>query len=261
MSPARPSAGIALIAAAFLFAPACQRPAAGRHREASQAPHWGYRGESGPGRWASLAVENNLCEGGRAQSPIDLGRHPTNGTAPVLLHYRPLRFTARDTGHTIQWDFSDGASIAVDSVDYRLLQVHFHSPAEHPADGSRHPLELHFVHRSADGRLAVVAVFGREGRAHPALDQLVAAMTSPQEESGPAVSPEALLPAERTAIRYDGSLTTPPCSESVSWIVLAEPVEVAAEQLGRLRARYSGNDRPVQPLNGRQLRTVPMAPG
>ena len=254
-----PWARIALIAAVFLFAPACQRPAAGR-REA-QASHWEYDGKSGPLRWASIASENTLCGQGRAQSPIALGPPPANGTAPVLLRYRPVQFTAHDTGHTIQWDFSDGASVALDSVDYRLLQVHFHAPAEHPTSGTRHPLELHFVHRAADGRLAVLAVFGREGRAHPALGRLLEAMPGPHQESGPALSPEAFLPADQTAIRYDGSLTTPPCSENVSWIVLAEPVEVAAEQLDRLRARYSGNDRPVQPLNGRQFRTVPLAPG
>lgn len=253
-----PHARITLIAAALLLGPACQRPAVDR-RETAPAPHWGYSGKSGPRRWASLAAENALCGLGRTQSPIDLGHPPTNGTAPVLLRYRPVGFTAHDTGHTIQWDFGDGALVVVDSVDYLLLQVHFHAPAEHPAGGSRHPLELHFVHRAADGRLAVLAVFGREGRAHPVFDRLLAAM--PHEESGPAISPEALLPADRTAIRYDGSLTTPPCSESVSWIVLTEPVEVAAEQLDRLRARYSGNDRPVQPLNGRHLRKVPLAPG
>lgn len=242
----------------LLLEPACQRPAVGG-RSAPSAAHWAYGGEAGPEHWESLGPENALCGRGRAQSPVDLGpAAASGGAAPAVLRYHPAAVTPHDTGHTIQWDFAAGASMVVDGLEYALRQVHFHSPAEHPSHGVRQALELHFVHEAGGGRRAVLSVLGREGRPHPEIGRLLAAaMPGDGPRTDAVVSPEALLPEDRAAIRYDGSLTTPPCSEGVTWIVLTEPVEVAPDQLARLRAAYSGNNRPVQPLNARPLVRVP----
>jgi carbonic anhydrase len=243
---------LALLTAGFLvIGPGCVGPAVGG-REGRTAAHWSYGGKTGPRRWESLGSENALCGRGREQSPVDLGETAPGDAGRIFLRYPPVSFAATDTGHTIQWDFGAGASMNVYGVDYSLLQLHFHAPAEHPTSGVRHPLELHFVHQAEDGRWAVVAVYGREGRSHPGVARLLAAISGPPGAAESSISPEVLFPAGRAAIRYPGSLTTPPCSEGVSWIVLPEPVELAREQLDQLRRRYSGNYRPVQPLNGRR---------
>jgi carbonic anhydrase len=136
------------------------------------------------------------------------------------------------------------------------VQYHFHAPSEHRVNGKSYEMELHLVHKSAIGELAVIGVFIKRGRTHPTLDRLLD--QAPREASGKVsnqeilIDPNLLLPTARVYFHYQGSLTTPPCSEGVRWFVLKEPQEASAEQIARFSALFAGGTaRPVQPLNSR----------
>ncbi|HOY76574.1 MAG TPA: carbonic anhydrase [Hyphomonadaceae bacterium] len=218
--------------------------------------HWSYGGEGGPEHWAELAPDNKACSAGFQQSPIDLkGAMTANVDAP-----HPRWTAARgglivNNGHTIQVDVSTGGSIALDGKDFALKQFHFHHPSEHTIDGKQYPLEVHFVHAAKDGDLAVVGVMFAEGEANTNLDAIWA--TAPAREGKAAIAfeidPSKFVPAKSSAYRYEGSLTTPPCSETVHWTVMAQPQTVSAGQVAAFSSLFPWNARPVQPLNRRYV--------
>ena len=164
--------------------------------------------------------------------------------------------------------YPEGSGIRIDGTDYQLLQFHFHAPSEHTVDGKPFDMEMHLVHESEDGNLAVVGLLIESGRHHPAFDPIWASLpSSPLEtqriENGVIDLDLLLMLSEQTTdeavktfpstYRYNGSLTTPPCSEGVKWIVLTTPVEMSESQIAAFKAIIDGNNRPVQPLNGREL--------
>jgi carbonic anhydrase len=210
--------------------------------------HWSYEGETGPDRWAEVSEEFALCETGAVQSPIDVttGSAMSVGLDELEMTWGPSEVTVVDNGHTIQANVAPGNQTVIDGETYDLVQFHFHKPSEHTVDTEAFPMELHFVHAAADGRLAVVGVLLTEGEAAPAFDGL---FTEGTELTG--FDPTALLPDDLARFRYTGSLTTPPCSEGVNWNVLAEPVSLSAEQIAAFV--HDGNARPVQDLNGRTI--------
>jgi carbonic anhydrase len=159
-----------------------------------------------------------------------------------------------NNGHTIMASYPPGRSIAVDGETYELLQFHLHAPSEHTVDGVPAAAELHLVHQADDETLAVVAVLIEEGAAEPDVASMMEQVPAVEgEEVDPgAVDPLALLPDTRSTWRYDGSLTTPPCSEGVKWMVMAEPVTWSADQIAAFTELYDGSARPVQPLNDRE---------
>jgi carbonic anhydrase len=220
------------------------------------AKHWTYGGAEGPAHWGELAPENKTCSSGIEQSPIDLsGALPAGVTSP-----RPRWLPARggmviNNGHTIQVDLKDGGGIELDGVTYVLKQFHFHHPSEHTIDGKAFPLELHLVHAASDGRLAVMGVMFHEGTANPALDAIWA--TAPAKVGKAAVAFEIdasnFLPKGAAAYRYEGSLTTPPCSETVRWTVMMEPQTASPSQIAVFSKLFPWNARPVQPLNRRYV--------
>lgn len=219
--------------------------------------HWGYEGAGGPEHWGSLEPAFAACVAGSKQSPIDLKDAKVGGLSAVVFDYAPSPITASNNGHTVQVDYTPGSGIVLDGVRYELVQFHFHHGSEHTVDGVRFPLELHLVHRSGRGALAVVGVLFEEGDANEALGPLWSRL--PAEASPAAVVPgkvnaAALLPERRSTWRYAGSLTTPPCTEGVSWVVMTEPVNLSAAQIEAFAAIFPNNYRPVQPLNGRVLR-------
>lgn len=218
--------------------------------------HWAYEGEGGPDHWGELSGDYTACVDGSKQSPIDIRNPLPMGLTDIGFEYLPMDAAVVNNGHTIQANFEPGSRIRIDGKVFELAQFHLHAPSEHTMAGKRFPMELHLVHKSADGELAVVGVFFVEGSENQALAPLFAAM--PTEANDTARTPRpielaALLPLTRVDVRYYGSLTTPPCSEGVRWNVLSDPVEASAEQLKAFQALYKGNNRPLQPVNNRTV--------
>jgi len=249
------------------------RPAAETEHGAadSDAPaaHWGYGEKDGPGHWGSLNPDWALCAGGTAQSPIDIRGAENYPDADLLALKMPeasLRIIrqehvleALDNGHTIQVNVDAGDTLTIGEQAFDLKQYHFHSPSEHTVDGEHQPMEMHLVHKSAAGELAVIGVFIEEGTHNAAFDAVWSNMpTEPGKETrieDVRVNINDTLPPDTTSWRYHGSLTTPPCSEGVRWIVLQTPIQMDAAQIRQFQDEFTGNNRPTQPLNGRPIAT------
>jgi carbonic anhydrase len=226
---------------------------------APSAIHWTYEGEEGPEHWGELSPDYELCASGTRQSPIDIARPTATDLANVVFDYRPTPLQIVNNGHTIQVNYAPGSTIEVDGKRYELLQFHFHVPSEHLIDGAASDGELHLVHRSTAGELAVVGVLLSQGASagdNPALGSVWANLPQapgPAESVAIEVDADALIPESRLTFRYPGSLTTPPCSEGVSWLLMTEPVGISAAQVGAFSAIIEHNNRPIQPLSDRQL--------
>ena len=232
---------------------------------------WGYETKNGPDVWGQLSPEYFLCAVGKHQSPIDLV-NPTPAKLPPITYeyYSTTDLNIRNTGHTIEVTYPEGSRIYIDGTAYQLLQFHFHAPGEHTVAGQPFEMEAHFVHKSENGDLAVVGLLIEEGRHNyaydPVWDHLPAVPGETQRvevDENPVelrmmLSPNGQVTDETVqpfapAYRYEGSLTTPPCSESVQWIVLTTPIEMSEAQIAAFKAIIHNNNRPVQPLNGRKL--------
>jgi len=227
---------------------------------AEGTPHWTYDGHGGAAHWAELDKSFETCKLGRHQSPIDI---VTKGVKPAAGDVKPVAFAYAagagevvNNGHTIQVNLPASGAITLDGTEYKLLQFHFHTPSEEKVDGKAYPLVAHLVHKSAEGKLAVVAVLFKQGRENATLKPVFARLPA---KEGDKVALEgtidvgALLPADHAYFSFPGSLTTPPCSEEVRWQVLKTPVEISGTQLAAFRKLYRMNARPVQPLNERQV--------
>jgi carbonic anhydrase len=218
--------------------------------------HWGYAGAVGPDKWTSLKPEFAACAG-RNQSPVDIAGTIEAELKPVQFDYADGGAEVINNGHTIQVNYVAGSSITVDGIRFDLKQFHFHAPSENRIGGKSFPLEAHLVHADKDGNLAVVAVLFDAGGANPAIGAAWSRM--PKAEGGKNPLPQkvaaaGLLPAERDYYRYNGSLTTPPCTEGVRWIVMKKPMTVSREQVEAFRSTLGfANNRPVQPVNARPV--------
>lgn len=216
--------------------------------------HWEYSGEAGPAKWASLTPEYGQCAGSN-QSPVNLTGMVEAKLAPLQFHYQTGGKTLVNNGHTIQVNYAPGSTLELDGMRFELKQFHFHASSENLIEGKSYPLEGHLVHANDRGELAVVAVMFEPGRANAALSlawQVLPAKAGESHGLKEPVSAEQLLPAKRDYYRFSGSLTTPPCSEGVRWLVMKEPVQVSQAQIDAFKAvMHHPNNRPVQPLNGR----------
>ena len=217
----------------------------------SHAPAWTYGGATGPERWAELDPANAACAVGQQESPIDLRDAIGADLGPLVIDWSSMPAAARDTGHAIQLDAPEGSTMAVGGRTYRLLQFHVHQPAEHLLNGRRFPLEIHFVHAGPDGVLGVLGVFAEDGAASAPLQAMLDGLG--EGSARPELDPTGFLPARRDFFRYEGSLTTPPCSETVDWVVLNDPITVSRAQIDAFERLHPGNTRPVQPLHRRFL--------
>lgn len=225
--------------------------------QAAEGAAWSYDGENGPAKWGALAPENIACSMGKNQSPVDLKNLIDAKLQPIKFDYKAGGNKIVNNGHTIQVEYSAGSTITVEGTEFTLKQFHFHAPSENTINGKQYPLEVHLVHVDKDGNLAVVGVMFEDGKANGALAKIWPLM--PKEAGGnAAVSPDflatSLLPASRSYYRFNGSLTTPPCSEGVRWLVMKKPVSVSKEQVEEfMHVVHHPNARPVQPTNARPL--------
>lgn len=218
---------------------------------------WTYEGETGPEAWGRLSEEYVLCGTGKEQSPIELSGAGSENLKDLVFTYQPSILTITNKVHTIEETYDGGSTLEVDGQSYELKRFHFHTPSEHTRDGQHSPLEMHLVHQQPGGALAVVGVMINEGGENaafaPIWDKLPTDVN--QAHSYPDISFNAadLLPTERLAFHYDGSLTTPPCSEDVQWLVLSSPIEMSAAQIEAFQKLVEFNSRPTQSLEGRTV--------
>lgn len=242
------AAGLVLVACAA-SGPAPSDPPHAAVRDASHA--WGYMGPGSPDHWAELSPEFAKCASGHFQSPIDLRPIAKADVDTLSLDYQPDTLRIVNNGHTIQVNHHGDSTLRIGDHPFRLLQYHFHSPSEHTEVGDAHALELHLVHQDDQGHYAVLAVFFDEGPAKDGPDpwhhlpEVPDAMEHQYE--GETVDPRDLLPPSLVHYQYHGSLTTPPCSETVTWNVLETPVTMPADRIEQFRHLYAANARPVQP--------------
>ena len=219
-----------------------------------ESPHWGYGARDGPAVWGRLDAAFTLCGVGERQSPIDI-REATQAELPaVAFEYKPMVLRVLHNGHTVEVASTGDNWIEIDGERYELVQFHFHTPSEHTLAGRRFDMEVHLVHRNLEGALAVVGVFVVRGGIHPVLDDLAGRLPEPGESRrDKTIDASHLLPEANRLFRYEGSLTTPPCSEGVRWFVFETPIEISDAGLAAFEAVLGNNNRPVQPLNGRDL--------
>ncbi|MDX0061179.1 carbonate dehydratase [Sinorhizobium meliloti] len=222
---------------------------------AAEAEHWSYEGEAGPEHWGSLSNENSACSAGSQQSPLDI-RGAIKADIPGLALNWKSGGAILNNGHTIQVKAAPGGTLRRGDKPYELVQYHFHAPSEHLVEGHRFPMEVHFVHKHAEtGALGVLGVFFVPGAANTTFASLAA--TFPQKTGEQTalhnVDPSGLLPTSLKYWAYEGSLTTPPCSEIVDWMVAQDPIEVDAADIDRFTALYSMNARPALVANRRYI--------
>ncbi len=221
------------------------------------APSWSYQGGTGPTHWAALKPDYQQCKLGKHQSPIDIRGAKAAALPPIEFSYQPAALKIINNGHTIQVNVPAGSFITVDGKRYELVQFHWHHPAENELNGKRLPMELHLVHQDADGKLAVVGVLLAEGKANPVVAELWKYIPKEKDQEsapdGVMVDPSGMLPVNRAYYTWPGSLTTPPCSEDVTWFLFRAPATVSKAEVSSFAAVYSNNSRPVQPLNGRTV--------
>ena len=237
-------------------APAAKTPAAkvSVHRDSG---HWSYDGEAGPQTWGHLKPEFSKCSTGTRQSPIDIRDGIRVDLDPVQFDYKPSGFSVLDNGHTVQVNVAPGNFIEVMGRRFELAQFHFHRPSEERVDGKQFDMVAHLVHKDIGGRLAVVAVLLERGGAHPLVQSV---WNNLPLEKGDEVSARALLdlnqllPKDTRYFTYMGSLTTPPCSEGVLWMVMQQPVTVSPEQIDVFARLYPMNARPLQQAQGRLIK-------
>jgi carbonic anhydrase len=221
--------------------------------------HWSYSGKSAPEYWGELSSEYALCKTGKNQSPIHIHTHDAYDIdlEPLLFsYYAKSTYVAKEHGVKVAVD--PGNFIVVDHIKFKLKQFHFHSPSETMINGRLFPLEAHFVHVSDDGDIAVIAVMFEYGQKNKILEQIFNKTPAiPNIETSLILTPKEimeLIPKNRDYFRYNGSLTTPPCSEGVRWIVMKEPMTLSKSQLRRFKELIPyENNRPVQPINARKI--------
>jgi carbonic anhydrase len=230
------------------------------HAHAAESnAHWGYEGDEGPANWGELSAKYAMCRDGMNQSPIDLVADFHVGLPEIVFEYKGTPIRETNNGHTIMLKASPGNYLNVPEKEwrYQLVQGHFHSPSEHTINGKSYAMEIHLVHADLDGQIAVAGVMIEEGEENAMLNRIWSFMpeqVGETRESPLTVFEAGVMPPTRNYFTYDGSLTTPPCTEGIQWFVLRDPLTASAEQIARFKERVgSSTNRPTQPHNARMI--------
>ena len=213
------------------------------------------RRREGPANWGKLDPAYTLCSDGSAQTPIDIVNPVKKDIVDPVFGYQKGAVGIVNNGHTIQAVAAAGNTITLDGQVFTLAQMHFHAPSEHAINGKKSAIEAHFVHKNSAGKLAVVGVMIDEGSSdNAAWEPFVQSLTTVKGTDGTATLDWGqLLPTSTLTYQYTGSLTTPPCSEGVHWVLMQTPVQLSARQIAAFTAAYNGNDRPIQPVGNREV--------
>lgn len=222
---------------------------------ADEDKHWSYSGEDGPHKWGDLSADYLMCSQGRNQSPIDLSGAVDADLEELILDYPNRGLVGEvNNGHTIQENLKPGNFITIQGQKYEAKQFHFHSPSEHRIDGKSYPLEIHLVHSNPEGRLAVLGLMFNEGEENPMLNQLNGFRPAGMDPYTGPIDYMLVIGSLNEYYTYNGSLTTPPCSEGVLWVVLKKPITASREQIDRFHdAMGADTNRPIQPRNARTI--------
>ncbi len=223
--------------------------------------HWGYTGHEGAENWGDLAPEYSMCKLGKSQTPINIDKTVlacANDLEAIQFNYETPSKEVVNNGHTIQINIEGGSSIKIDGILFTLKQFHFHTPSENQINGKYFPLEAHLVHASAGGELAVIALMFENGAENQLVKKVWDVMPHEADKTAPltlsAKEIEAFLPKNKEYYRFSGSLTTPPCSEGVRWLVLKNYATISAGQVEEfLHTIHHENNRPIQPINARKV--------
>lgn len=237
------------------------RPPVVQARAATPGPtstptlEWSYEGETGPERWGRMRPEWAVCASGTRQSPIELTGGIAVDLEPVVFDYRPTRFLISDVGHTLEVHVGEGLGVHIRGQRYELEHFQFHRPAQERIGGRSHDMSIHLHHRDPEGRMAVVAIQLEAGdQPQPLIQTLWNSLPLDRGDHympTAMIDPSALVPVNPAHYLYMGSLTTPPCTEGVVWVVMKDSISVSRGQMRIFERLYPHNSRPVQALNDR----------
>lgn len=220
-------------------------------------PHWEYKGTNGPQNWGKLDPQYSKCSTGHLQSPINITGAKKSDLPPLVPVYNPVPLNIINNGHSIQVNYPPGSYLKIGDKTYTLKQFHFHHPSEEHINDHVYDMSVHLVHADADGHLAVVAVLLERGDANGFIGTIWQNIPKegekPVDVPGVILNVKDLLPDDHGYYTFAGSLTTPPCSEGVTWFVLKHPISISAIQLAEFAKLYPKDARPIEPTNGREI--------
>ena len=225
---------------------------------AGSSVHWGYSGHEGPEHWGELSKKYSVCSSGKNQSPIDIANTIEANLEKIQFDYDSSSLDIINNGHAIQVNYASGSQITLEGNTYNLLQYHFHTPSENTIQGKHYLMEAHFVHADSDENLAVIGVMFKEGKENSRIAEICKHMPKSSgktyTDSSNKINGIDLIPADKGYYRFNGSLTTPPCSEGVKWMVMKDALEVSEVQVKKFNETMHGDtNRPVQPTNARAI--------
>ena len=224
--------------------------------EKPHAAEWSYTGDTSPSHWGDLNTDYALAKIGKEQSPVNIEGALATNLPKLEINYHPAKIDLVYNGHTVEEMEEKGSTLTYGKQTFELQQFHFHSPSEHTVDGRHFAMEMHLVHKSEAGKVAVLGVLIEEGESNAAFDGVwdyLLSDSNREQKADVTIDASTLLPENHQYYSYEGSFTTPPCTEGVLWMVMKNPVQLSKEQVEKFRAIINGNNRPIQPLNGRTV--------
>ncbi len=252
---------VAIIVYVSLSTVPTEAPLVNNNEKTAQQVYWTYEDEKGPKEWVSIDPSYFACGGGYEQSPINIERESIweeKTFENIKLNYNPTKFWIKNNGHTIEVIDSSGINtLMIDEQEFKLVQIHFHAPSEHQLNGKTFNMEGHLVHQTKSGQIAVIGFFIKEGKVNTDLADMWSILPKEMTEQPIKVNHSIdlleVLPEEYDTFQYSGSLTTPPCTEDVTWLLFEQPIEMSSQQIEAFADIYSQNNRPIQPLNDRKI--------